>query len=414
MVKTNLKIKVTCFLCRYEITKHNKSSYQIKYNKHNKPICRYCTKNKHKILEDKYKNFDMQCKSCNKPSKFKKCIACSICNHLFHGKCLKLNKTDIEKIDQVCNFFMCKLCSSETLPNLPDSEQNPKSKNNTKSKYKQCFTCDNTVPKYNYLNKHLLYGDKTYSLCEKCSKLNVNIPVKDKTLIEFQDCSICNKQVKYESIFCNLCQHLVHPYCNGINKQNLSELSKSDEDWYCLNCNLKIYPNYLLNNEIKPKTKFDKSKAIKEFTTFKDCSVCSKNVTGNETLACSMCNHWVHKKCIGIFKNRAEFQDFLHYYSTKPWDCPTCTANMLPFIFLDNNKFHMLLMDMYTKPTYLNKDNIETTYTKLKDRQFYNPKDNALDNNDRKLDKQLNDIDPDLNYLFNDTCITHTTLMTLK
>ena len=127
MVKTNLKIKVTCFLCRYEITKHNKSSYQIKYNKHNKPICRYCTKNKHKILEDKCKNFDMQCKRCNKPSKFKKCIACSICNHLLHGKCLDLNKTDIEKIDQVCNFFMCKLCSSETLPNLPDSEQNPKS-----------------------------------------------------------------------------------------------------------------------------------------------------------------------------------------------------------------------------------------------------------------------------------------------
>ena len=125
----------------------------------------------------------MQCKVCNKTSKFKKRIACLICNHLFHGTCLDLNKTDIEKIDQVCNFFMCKLCSSKTLPNLPDSEQNPKSTNKNKSKYKQCFTCDNTVPKYNYLNKHLLYRDKTYSLCEKCRKLNVNIPVKDKTLI---------------------------------------------------------------------------------------------------------------------------------------------------------------------------------------------------------------------------------------
>ena len=92
MGKTKIKIKVTCFLCRYEITKHNKSSRQIKYNKQIKPICKYCTKKKHKVLEDKYNNFDIQCKICNKPCKFNKCIACSMCNHLLHGKCLDLYK----------------------------------------------------------------------------------------------------------------------------------------------------------------------------------------------------------------------------------------------------------------------------------------------------------------------------------
>ena len=335
---------------------------------------------------------------------YKNYIAHSICNNLFHGKCLDLNKNDIDKIYKVCNFFMCRLCISETLPNLPDTENNLKSMITNKPKYKQCFTCNNTIQKYNYVNKHLLYGEKRHLLCEKCSKLSVNIPVKNKNLIEFQDCSICNKQVKYESIFCNLCQHLVHPYCNGIDKQTLSELGKCEDDWYCFNCNLKIYPNYLLNNKIKSKTEVNKSKALKEFITFKDCSVCSKNVTGNQTLSCSMCKHWVHKKCIGQFKNKTEFQDFLHYYSNKPWDCPNCIAEILPFIFLDNNNFHMLLMEIYTKPTYLNKDNIETTYAKLKDRHFYNPKETAANNNDHKPDKQLNDIDPDLNYIFHDTC----------
>ena len=156
--------------------------------------------------------------------------------------------------------------------------------------------------------------------------------------IEFQDCAICCKQVRYESIFCNLCQHLVHPYCNGINKQQLENLSKIDENWYCKGCNFKIFPNCLLNNNPKA-MKTNKFMLKCDFITFNDCSVCSKKVTGNESLSCSTCNHWVHKKCIGEFNNRAEFQNFLHHYSSKPWDCPTCTSKMLPFTFLDNDDF---------------------------------------------------------------------------
>ena len=298
---------------------------------------------------------------------------------------------------------MCKICKSETLPMQLEVEHKPKLKNKNKSNSKQCFTCNNVVPKYNYKNKHLLYNGIKHSLCEKCSNISINIPVKDKSLIEFQDCSICNKQVKYESIFCDLCQHLVHPYCNGIDKKQLGELGESEDKWYCISCNLKIYPHYLLHNDSNPKKKIDKLKTKQEFITFKDCSVCSKNVSGSETISCSMCKHWVHKKCIGQFKNRAEFQDFLHYYSNKPWDCPTCTAEMLPFIFLDNDKFYMLLLDIFTKPTYLNKDNIETTYIRLKEMQFYNVKDET-DNNNKNTDKYLDNIDPDLQYLCNDTC----------
>ena len=82
MTKVN-KIKPTCFLCRYEITKYNKSNKQVKYNGLSKIICKFCTCKTHKILDNNYKNIDIQCKICKKPSIYKKCIACSICNHSF-------------------------------------------------------------------------------------------------------------------------------------------------------------------------------------------------------------------------------------------------------------------------------------------------------------------------------------------
>ena len=42
-------------------------------------------------------------------------------------------------------------------------------------------------------------------------QVELNISVRDKSKIEFKDCAVCKEQVKYESIFCNLCQNLVHP-----------------------------------------------------------------------------------------------------------------------------------------------------------------------------------------------------------
>ena len=100
--KSNKKI---CFFCKYELGKHNKSTKCVKYNGSLKPICKYCTKNKHKALEMKNINIDTHCKICKKPTLYKKCIACSTCDHFYHGKCLDLNKRDIEKIERICNFL---------------------------------------------------------------------------------------------------------------------------------------------------------------------------------------------------------------------------------------------------------------------------------------------------------------------
>ena len=400
MASKKLKTRLTCFLCRYEITKHNKSEKRIVFRGNLKNICRYCTKNNHKILRYQFKNVDIQCKVCNKPSRYKNCIKCSICDHLFHGKCLELSKKDIENIEKVCDHFICIKCNEDTFPRHVDNENKNVKLSKTKLKQKQCLTCDNIVPKEIYPNKHILYNEKRHLLCQNCSKLGLNIPVRDQSMIEFQDCAICCKQVKYQSIFCNLCQHLVHPYCNGINKQQLNNLSKLTENWYCKGCNSKIFPNYLLSKKPEAIIKTNQAKIKQDFITYDDCSVCTKKVTGNETLSCSTCNHWVHKKCIGEFKNRTEFQKFLHHYSFKHWDCPTRTSEMLPFIFLDNDEFFMLLLDIFSKPTYLNIDNIKNVYIKLKGKDFFKTEYD----NDNKQDKYFDNIDPDLNYFDNDIC----------
>ena len=124
---------------------------------------------------------------------------------------------------------MCSNCNNEVLPQQFDNEPNKKKfKPNYKPSHKQCLTCSSEVTKRIYPNKHLFYNEQKHLLCVQCSKLGTNIPVCNQLLIEFQDCSVCNKQVKYESIYCNLCQHLVHPYCNGINKNELSRLYKQN------------------------------------------------------------------------------------------------------------------------------------------------------------------------------------------
>ena len=198
----------------------------------------------------------------------------------------------LKKIEEVCNFFICRSCN---IDKSPDQTQTNKPKAKTISKaalnLKTCLTCCSKIPKFTYPNKYLMYNNEKRILCEKCSKLNTNIPVRDKSSIEFQDCSLCKKIVKYESIFCNLCQHLIHPHCNGIGKNELTKLSLIEENWYCLNCNINIYPNYLLSDNVIKLTKKQKTEYASEFQTYDDCSVCFKKVTGNGTLSCSTCKH---------------------------------------------------------------------------------------------------------------------------
>ena len=92
----------------------------------------------------------------------------------------------------------------------------------------------------------------------------------------------------------------------------------------------------------------------------------------------------------------------MKYYFSKEWECPTCHSQQLPFVFMDNNEFLLLLLDMNTKPTYLNKDNYEQIYHNLNKKDFFNISDIETDNH--RHDKYINNIDTDINYLCNDTC----------
>ena len=401
MIGKNLKRKL-CFYCKYEISKHNKSNQLVKYNGKSKEICRNCNKNKHKPLKNEYENHDIQCKVCYKPVMFKKCISCSICNHFYHGKCLNLNKQDILKIESINNFYICHVCCYSILPinYVSDQEHKPKK---TQPVLKQCFTCKTNVEKDKYPNKHIIYDGNLTSLCMKCSKLGLSIPVRNTGAVEFQDCSICEKLVRYEALICDGCQHLVHPYCNGISKRELDDLSKIPDTWYCITCNLKIYPNYLLktnNRNMLAASTHDKLQLKKQFETYDDCSVCFKKVTGCETLACSSCNHWLHKNCIGKFKTRQEYQTFLKYYSNRQWDCPICRSEQLPFILLNDEDFYYTVLELSQRPTYINKENFQNVFMQLKDSEFFTMPYNC----EIEDDKYLENIDPDNNFKMNDTC----------
>ena len=398
--------KLTCFYCKYEIHKYNKSNKYIKFKNQLKPLCRYCTSKKHKPLEIIYKDIDTQCRICRKPVMYKKCIACSICDHFYHEKCLNLSKDDITKIETICNFYLCPICNENALPNLVDTIKLNRPNVEVLKTSKQCFTCINKISKEKYTDKYFIYNDRKRCVSKECSCLGRNIPVREKNYIEFLDCSVCKNEVKYEAIFCDLCQHWVHPYCNGIDKNELKELSSNHkrENWHCIKCSSELYPNYLLNVTGSDKVSLKvKSKDVlkSEFVTHDDCSICLKKVSGHETISCSTCNHWIHKKCIGYFKNRTEYQNFLHYYSTKPWDCPACTSEMLPFVLLDNEEFYMLLLDMFSEPSYLNKENFQQIYAKLNNVNFFNCPDAS---NDPEKNKYLNEIDPDQNFHTIDSC----------
>ena len=400
--------KLTCFFCKYEIHKTNKSNKFIKFKEQLKPLCRHCTSKKHKPLETIYKNADTQCKTCKKPVMYKNCIACSLCDHFYHAKCVKLSKDDITKIEMICEFYLCPFCNRNTLPNVLDTIESKKPNTKALKTSKECFTCTNKIPKMKYPNKYFIYNDKKRCVCRECSYLGRDILVRENNNIEFLDCSICKNEVKYEAIFCNLCQHWVHPYCNGIDKKLLLELGNSHltkESWTCFKCISGLYPNNLLcsteANKICLLGNKDNKQLKKEFTIHDDCSMCLKKVSGHETLSCSTCNHWVHKKCIGYFKNRTEYQNFLHYYSTKPWDCPACKSEMLPFVQLDNEEFFMLLLDMYSESNYVNKADFQQIYTKLSKVDFFSLPE---ENKETEESRYLNEIDPDHNFRIDDSC----------
>ena len=376
--------KVTCYFCKYVIVNTQKCKY-VTYRNIKKPICRYCKASNHKPLNKKYTNFDIECTSCKKPVKYNSSIACSICNHFVHAKCnYNLTAQDITNIENICDFFMCKKCNESVFPQYykkPTREHNKQPKPPV-----QCFTCTKSISNHKYSNKNIIYNDIYTSLCITCSVLGTNLNVRDSSAIEFLDCSACKKNVKYESIFCNLCQHWVHPDCNGLSKKDLQVLGDDENDWHCLKCTLDIFPHFLINTDNETYNSDRNS-----FKTFDNCSMCNKTVTGNYTISCSDCRHWVHRKCIGQFDNNNDYQRFLSDYESKEWQCPKCLSEILPFILLDNLDFNIMLLENTITPIRMDKETYKNIFSTIKDLDL------VIKSNDDE-NKYLNDIDPDANF----------------
>ena len=57
-------------------------------------------------------------------------------------------------------------------------------------------------------------------------------------------CSICNKLIKNDAIFCNSCELWVHPKCNRLNADDFKKLVQTDDSkaWSCYKCNCTLFP----------------------------------------------------------------------------------------------------------------------------------------------------------------------------
>ena len=62
-------------------------------------------------------------------------------------------------------------------------------------------------------------------------------------------CSICNKQVLSNAIFCDSCELWVHLRCSSLGYTEFQILSKNEKKWFCQNCYKELFPFHNLDNE---------------------------------------------------------------------------------------------------------------------------------------------------------------------
>ena len=183
-------------------------------------------------------------------------------------------------------------------------------------------------------------------------------------------------------------------------------------DWFCSPCTEEIFP-FSENKEISTPT--NKNKDTTEFKTYTDCSSCSKQVKG-ESMSCSLCFHWVHKKCIGKFSNRRKlhsnktnnmpetFENMNNFYKNKDWFCFQCSKSIFPFHSLSDEDF-------------LISNNIDTNYQRKNFENLQNKlrEINLLSEIDKTGDKEgdFDRFDPDKNLTYNDNC-EYTSSMNFK
>ena len=186
MTKTS---KIFCFFCNFIIPL--KSKVRVKqFNNKLVKICMDCNSKKHKVLETKYKNSNIACSICLKKVMNKTNIHCKLCNYFVHSNCANLNKNEIKQLELPPSDWYCPSCIESILPINVLQDSNP---------LKQCFSCSKPILSNSTHSQKIIYDNCTTRLCNKCYSKGLNINLSCKSLIEYIDCRICNKNVKYSA-----------------------------------------------------------------------------------------------------------------------------------------------------------------------------------------------------------------------
>ena len=102
-----------------------------------------------------------------------------------------------------------------------------------------------------------------------------------------------------------------------------------------------------------------------------------------------MCRHWVHKKCIGDFKNSIDFKEFISSFANKDWECPECISQYLPFVKLDEYEFQAMLLEMSSSISCTSTEDFLRIYHRLETLQLMENTDPDKDFKFDKINRQL-------------------------
>ena len=403
MTMVNKKSKMTCFFCQYEICTPLPHR-QLQYKNTLKPICKQCKPAEHKACQKRFAHCHIDCSICTKAVKYNKCIECSICNHLVHANCSELTNTDIKTLEglkstsgEPCSGFICRVCITNIFPfgiSKIETCQEKASKNKDKPLKKVCFACPNVVNNRKYRGKQIIYNSNYEELCRPCSMLKLSLPVKDPKLIEIVDCSICNETVQYEGVLCDTCQCWVHPACNGLTPLDIKELNDTQTTWQCNKCNPPPQSSYTNKNE----------KLKLYFETFDDCKMCQKPVKTNQSICCALCRHWIHGKCLRIFR-KGEFKQFNDKLKHTDWYCPKCMDENLPFHNLSDEELAFHCFESNNVHIDTSSEQMKVIFKQLNQSNMFDK--HIFDNDDansRQYDNDITNMDPDAHFSYKDCC----------
>ena len=247
--------KPSCFFCKYEFSTKLKSKPKLmNYKNITIKICSTCNKQKFKVCSKNYQSKSLDCSICKKLVLYNTSILCDNCDHYIHRKCTNITHEEIKNIERNSVPWNCSQCNKEIFPFFQLNSTNltkvlnskvsfaaPKQKSKAVPVPKNlCFSCNKPVHRGYYNKKHIIYNHKKLKFCKSCSQ--DQSPLKDKDKIEYLDCTICNKEVQHESIFCILCQSWVHPDCANLTRHDLNTIGEDNYgDWFCPPCTSSIF-----------------------------------------------------------------------------------------------------------------------------------------------------------------------------